>query len=143
MLGGQSNAELSFKDGAMRLTGFISAKAGFASFAGVTVSFFNSDFEGYDFSRYSGITLKVKGDGKKYRLTVNSQKIIDYDDFTAVFKTEKDKFIDIKIPFSELKQTGFGEKLEWNGKDIYGVSILTFGNMNKKFNIEVDKIELY
>ena len=142
-MGGESTIDLSFEDGAMKMSGFVSPKAGFASSAGATANFFDSDYEAFDLSKYSGIILKVKGDGKYYRINLCSQKVIDFDDFFATFKTEENQYTEIQIPFSKFKQFGFGEQVKWDRSDIYGLSILTFGNANKNFNLEIDDIRFY
>ena len=143
IMGGESTIDLSFEGGAMKMSGFVSPKAGFTSFAGATANFFDSDYEAYDLSKYSGIILKVKGDGKYYRINLCSQKVIDFDDFFATFKTEENQYTEIQIPFSKFKQFGFGEQVKWDRSDIYGISILTFGNANKNFNLEIDEIRFY
>jgi len=143
MLAGESSADLSFSDGVMKISGNVSSKAGFASFAGSTINFFHTDYEGFNVTDYTGIKLNVRGDGKEYRITLNSQKVIDFDEFFTTFETEKNNFSEVLIPFSQLKQFGFGEKIDWDGNDVYGLSILTFGNPGKDYFIEIDKIEFY
>ena len=94
-----------------------------------------------DLSKYDGLVFKVRGDGRDYYLNVHvptSQIAFSY---RASFKTEKDKWTEVTIPFNDLKATAFGRTLD-KGKPLNpsNVEALGFLLSDKKagpFKLEV------
>lgn len=56
-----------------------------------------------DLSAYDGIELRVKGDGRLYKLILRTSADWDTVGYTASFDTVKDQWHTIKIPFSSLR----------------------------------------
>jgi len=62
----------------------------------------------YDLSKYKGIVLRVKGDGKGYKLNLKTDAEFDSILYQAEFGTEKEKWQLIKLPFSKFVPTYHG-----------------------------------
>ncbi|KAF3333329.1 Complex I intermediate-associated protein 30 (CIA30) [Carex littledalei] len=56
-----------------------------------------------DLSAYDGIELRVKGDGRRYKLILRTSSEWDTVGYTASFDTVKDQWQTVKIPFSSLR----------------------------------------
>jgi NADH dehydrogenase [ubiquinone] 1 alpha subcomplex assembly factor 1 len=67
-----------------------------------------------DLSDFSGVELKVKGDGRVYdfRFRTSARLVGNwYVSYSGKIKTEKNKWITVKVPFDELKQSFRGRQL--------------------------------
>ncbi|KAL6629639.1 hypothetical protein ACP70R_029404 [Stipagrostis hirtigluma subsp. patula] len=56
-----------------------------------------------DLSAYDGIELRVKGDGRRYKLIIRTSYEWDTVGYTASFDTTKGEWQSVKIPFSSLR----------------------------------------
>ena len=65
-----------------------------------------------DLSKYDGLVFKVRGDGRDYYLNVHVPSYQIAFSYRASFKTEKDKWTEVTIPFADLKATSFGRMVE-------------------------------
>ena len=65
-----------------------------------------------DLSKYDGLVFKVRGDGRDYYLNVHIPTYQIAFSYRANFKTEKDKWTEVTIPFTDLKATSFGRVVE-------------------------------
>ena len=65
-----------------------------------------------DLSKYDGLVFKVRGDGRNYYLNVHVPSDQIAFSYQASFKTEKDKWTEVTIPFTDLKATSFGSVVE-------------------------------
>ena len=65
-----------------------------------------------DLSKYDGLVFKVRGDGREYYLNVHVPSFQIAFSYRASFKTEKDKWTEVTIPFADLKATSFGRIVE-------------------------------
>tara|TARA_Y100000994_G_scaffold141355_1_gene115780 strand:- start:1484 stop:2047 length:564 start_codon:yes stop_codon:yes gene_type:complete len=63
--------------------------------------------QGFDLSDWSGIELRVKGDGRKYYFTSRSGRF----DFWHPMETKKDEWITVRIPFRSFYATTFGRRI--------------------------------
>ncbi|KAK9150609.1 hypothetical protein Syun_008918 [Stephania yunnanensis] len=54
-------------------------------------------------SAYDGLELRIKGDGRRYKLIIRNSSEWDTLGYTAGFDTTKDQWQSIRIPFSTLK----------------------------------------
>ena len=70
-----------------------------------------------DLSKYDGLVFKVRGDGRDYYLNVHIPTYQMAFSYRASFKTEKDKWTEVTIPFNDLTATSFGRVVE-NGKPL-------------------------
>lgn len=99
----------------------------------------------HDLSAYTGLSVRIKGDGRMYYLTsrVNGSRMLAY---WSPIQTIKDKWITIKVPFDSFYATSFGRKIP--GKKLDTAKISSFGFMlyDKKagdFSIEVSELKSY
>ncbi|KAJ3692111.1 hypothetical protein LUZ60_012461 [Juncus effusus] len=56
-----------------------------------------------DLSAYDGIEIRLKGDGKRYKLILRTSYEWDTVGYTAIFDTVKDQWQTVKVPFESLK----------------------------------------
>ncbi|KAK3152579.1 hypothetical protein QOZ80_2BG0160930 [Eleusine coracana subsp. coracana] len=56
-----------------------------------------------DLSAYDGIELRIKGDGRRYKLIIRTSSEWDTVGYTASFDTTKGEWQSVKIPFSSLR----------------------------------------
>ncbi|URE48804.1 Complex I intermediate-associated protein 30 (CIA30) [Musa troglodytarum] len=74
-----------------------------------------------DLSAYDGIEIRVKGDGRRYKLILRTSSDWDTVGYTASFDTTKEKWETIKLPFSSFRpifraRTLMYSKFEYDGK---------------------------
>jgi len=98
--------------------------------------------QGFDLSDWSGIELRVKGDGRKYYFTSRSGRF----DFWHPMETKKDEWITVRIPFRSFYATTFGRRIpgiRLNSKSISSFGIMLFDKKDGPFTIELDYIKAY
>jgi len=106
IMGGRSLSQPQYIDGVgLRFSGDVSFEnnGGFASI--------RSNTEQYDLSAYSGLTLRLRGDGKSYKLSLRTDHFFDGVSYQATFTTEKNTWQEITLPFADLTPTHHGIKL--------------------------------
>ncbi|THU52397.1 hypothetical protein C4D60_Mb10t03560 [Musa balbisiana] len=74
-----------------------------------------------DLSAYDGIEMRVKGDGRRYKLILRTSSDWDTVGYTASFDTTKEQWQTIKLPFSSFRpifraRTLMYSKFEYDGK---------------------------
>ncbi len=57
----------------------------------------------HDLSGYKGIALSIKGDGKKYKLTLKNDTAFTGFSYQYFFSTEKGAWMEIRAPFKEFR----------------------------------------
>jgi len=55
----------------------------------------------FDLKGYAGIMIRVKGDGKNYRLRLRTEDDFDGVAYQATFPTRSQEWIEVRLPFSE------------------------------------------
>ncbi len=99
----------------------------------------------YDLTGFDGIALRARGDGKKYGLnisTASAGRVL----YRATFQTSENEWTDIRIPFSSLVPTRFGDTLSGPAFDAKTVQSFGFIIANKRaeeFRLEVDWIRAF
>jgi monofunctional biosynthetic peptidoglycan transglycosylase len=139
VMGGLSRGGPEVKDGSLHFTGNLSLEnnGGFSSVRTAKAS--------YDFSGKAALVMRVKGDGRKYQLRLSTAarfrgSAISYG---AEFATEKDTWIEVKVPFEALSPSWRGRNLDGPPLDLSKVAELGLLIGDKKagpFEIEVDWI---
>ena len=81
----------------------------------------------------TGITFYTKGDGKNYRVRVETSDIRDYDHFGFVFTAPEGKLVKVTVPFSKLTQEGWGAKKKFNAANASKVSFQTVGQPLERY----------
>lgn len=101
-----------------------------------------------DLSSYTGIILRVKGDGRTYqtRLTSDAKFRGFAVSFSGKFETKANEWVEVKIPFSSFKGSFRGQDLpneKLNSADVRQVGIIIADYKQAPFTLEVDWIKAY
>jgi NADH dehydrogenase [ubiquinone] 1 alpha subcomplex assembly factor 1 len=60
------------------------------------------DNKKYDLSSFQGVGVRLKGDGKKYMLTVKTDASFNGYAYQCPFETQKDQWITVMVPFKDF-----------------------------------------
>lgn len=141
VMGGLSSSEAIVKDDKIIFSGSVSLEnnGGFASL--------RSTIKDYDFHNFSGLEIKIMGDGKRYSASMKETTYFSGYFYTSTFETEKNTWTTIKIPFEKFKLYYFGEATNSSKKipleNIKEVSLLIGDKQTGEFRLEIDYIMLY
>ena len=99
----------------------------------------------HDLSAYTGIELKVKGDGRKYYLTTRTggNRMLAY---WSPIQPAKGEWAIVRIPFKSFYATYFGNKVptfKLNTKKVSSVGFMLYDKKDGDFQIEVESIKVY
>ena len=100
VMGGLSSSDLELtEEGTGLFSGFVSLdnNGGFAST--------HATFQSMDLSPYKGVTLKVRGDGRRYQLRFRLDGAFDGVAYMAEFGTTPGEWMEIDLPFEEFQPT--------------------------------------
>jgi monofunctional biosynthetic peptidoglycan transglycosylase len=101
----------------------------------------------YGLDGYSGILLKVKGDGKKYQFRIRTDDRFDGVSYRYHFTTEAGKWMTIRVPFEECVPVFRGRVLDdvetISAKQIQQLGLLISDKQKGPFKIEVKWIKAY
>ncbi len=98
VMGGVSESSLRLINNAALFAGIVST-ANSGGFASVRTRNFDPPL---NLSEYEGIELRVKGDGQRYKFILRSEAKWDGISYCYSFDTEKDQWMDVRIPFADL-----------------------------------------
>ncbi|URD52718.1 CIA30 family protein [Chroococcidiopsis sp. CCNUC1] len=98
VMGGVSQSEIRFVEGTALFTGNVST-ANSGGFASVRTKNFTSPL---DLSGYEGVTLRVRGDGKRYKFFLRTESSWDGMAYSYSFDTVANEWITVRIPFNQL-----------------------------------------
>ncbi len=98
VMGGVSESGIRLTDKAALFSGNVST-ANSGGFASVRTRNFDPPL---DLTGYEGIALRVKGDGKRYKFILRDEAKWDGIAYSYSFDTEKDRWLDVRVPFTEL-----------------------------------------
>lgn len=139
VMGGVSSSRFSITDGTLKFSGRVRLEND-GGFAGI-----RSFPKRVDLSRFSGVRLRVRGDGKLYafQLVTSSARRVTY---RAVFATKAGEWREVSIPFKAFRPTRSGNLLRGPALDTRNVERfgLTVGNGRaENFVCELDWIRAY
>lgn len=97
VMGGVSTSSLQSQAGAALFTGTVSTDNS-GGFASVRTRNFEPPL---NLSSYSGIELRVKGDGQRYKFLMRDENTWDSTAYAYSFDTTADQWINIQIPFAQ------------------------------------------
>jgi NADH dehydrogenase [ubiquinone] 1 alpha subcomplex assembly factor 1 len=100
VMGGLSSSDLELTESETALfSGFVSLdnNGGFASI--------RATFQSLDLSGYEGVTLRVRGDGRRYQLRFRLDGSFDGVAYMAEFDTTAEEWMEIELPFAEFRPT--------------------------------------
>jgi len=110
-------------------------------------SSFRVSGEQWDLSDWRGVEIHVRGDGRTFglRATTNEKFLRSSVSFTADFKTVKDEWVKLRIPFSAMKASWRGRKLDRNfdPAQIKGLGIILADKTAGKFALEIQSISAW
>jgi NADH dehydrogenase [ubiquinone] 1 alpha subcomplex assembly factor 1 len=139
VMGGLSKGGPEVKGGSLNFTGNLSLEnnGGFSSIRTLG--------QKYDFSGKTAVVIRLKGDGRKYqlRLATDARFRGSAISYGAEFATEKEKWIEVKVPFDSLSPSWRGMKLkgpEFDSSKVEELGFLIGDKKSGEFEIEVDWI---
>lgn len=141
VMGGLSSSSVSVKDDKIIFTGNVSLEnnGGFASL--------RSPVKNYNFENFSGIEIKIKGDGKRYSISTKETSYFTGYFYTTSFETKNDEWATVKLPFDKFKLYYFGRGMDSSKKipldKIKEISLLIGDKQKDTFIIEIDYLKLY
>ncbi len=89
----------------------------------------------------TGIKFKASGDGKKYRVKVETSDIRDYDVFGFIFEAPKGEPVELVIPYSKMTQEGWGAKKKFKRENITKIQFQTVGQPHATVELKVIDIQ--
>lgn len=141
VMGGLSSSKVNIKDDKIIFSGNVSLEnnGGFASL--------RSPVKDYNFENFSGIEIKMKGDGKRYSISMKETTYFSGYFYTSAFETKKDEWITIRIPFEQFKLYYFGKETKANKNiplnNIKEISLLISDKQEGDFVAEIEHIKLF
>jgi NADH dehydrogenase [ubiquinone] 1 alpha subcomplex assembly factor 1 len=139
VMGGRSRGTLEFGgNGITRFSGIVRLdnNGGFSSI--------QTRFRPLDVSRYTGIELRLRGDGKRYGLFLrnNFSPLV----YQKNFHTDADVWRDIRIPFAELRPDWYGYPVQatpLNLHHIMAMSIIVPDKQAGSFMLDLKHLGIY
>ncbi len=101
-----------------------------------------------DLSEQAGIALRVKGDGRTYQFRLNTDaRYWSYEvSFSAEFQTQKNQWLDIRIPFENFRAGFRGRSLndvKLDPSKVRRIGILLGDKKPGPFLLKIDSISSY
>jgi len=140
VMGGLSRGQIAYEDQYVRFSGKLSLEnnGGF--------SWMKSDRMDLDLSKFKNVRLKVKGEGRDYDFTLETQTGYSALYFKHTFSTTKAEWTIIELPLPDFQQKYFGRNTGKSYASDINVKRLGF-LMNDKnsgaFQVDVEYIEFY
>lgn len=116
-----------------------------AYFAGCDLKFTTKPGQAMDGSAYTGIQFRARlmaGEPRSLYCRIPVAAVKDWDNYQAEVKLSRE-WQEYRIPFTNLKQRGFGKRVEWTGKDLLGVYFGLYGKPIGTFAVELDDVSFY
>ena len=133
VMGGVSSSTAQVVAGVLEFSGRVRLEnnGGFASV--------RSSAGAYNLESATGLTLRVRGDGKRYGFQIGSSSLRGVL-YRAEFDTKTGQWLEVKLPFNAFKPTRFGQVL--NGYPLERGTIEHFGFIIANKRSEAFKLEL-
>lgn len=131
VMGGVSKSSVAVESGALVFSGFVSTD-NFGGFTSIRTLDFSQPMSVSD---YDGFKVRVKGDGKSYKLIVRCERKWDGVGYCYTFPTTAGEWTEQKIPFSDFKPV-FRAKTLPDGKPLDPKNIFAFQLMLSKFEYD-------
>lgn len=142
VMGGISASRFTLsKEGNALFTGNVSLEnnGGFASLQSLPSE--------YNLAGYEGITIRLKGDGKRYKFSLKTTGYLDSTRFEAAFSTESGVWTNVRIPFNTLVPTFRGRILTGEPppdlSKVKSFGVLISDKQEGPFRIEIAWIKAY
>lgn len=141
VMGGKSQGDLAMTGGVLKFAGNLSLEnnGGFSSIR---------HRSSYDLSAFTGVQLRVKGDGRTYKLRfeTNARYRLWAVSYSGEFKTKKGQWTEVKVPFTALTQSFRGRSLSkypFNPAKVKLVGITLADKISGPFALDVEWIQAY
>jgi NADH dehydrogenase [ubiquinone] 1 alpha subcomplex assembly factor 1 len=139
VMGGVSSSTVKLENGFLVFEGQVRLEnnGGFASV--------RSNSSEQNLSEFAGISLRLRGDGKMYALnlrTSSARGVL----YQSEFQTKASEWLELRIPFSQLRPTRFGNTLKGFALEANRIESFGFIIANKRqerFELVVDWIKAY
>lgn len=96
----------------------------------------------YTYDDFEGVIIKVKGDSNTYSLRFRTDNYFDGYSYAAKFKTERNKWMETKIPFTDFLPTFRGRTLNnkplLRSENIRQIGFLISAKQFGEFKLEID-----
>lgn len=141
VMGGVSGSQFQVEETIGVFAGFVSLQnnGGFASV--------RTPPELRDLSAYTGVVVRVKGDGKRYQFRLRSNSSFNQVAYTTGFDTQDDVWQTVRLPFAEFIPTSFGVVLtdvsSIDPSEIASFGVLISDKQEGEFRLEIDWIGVY
>ena len=119
MMGGQSTSKLTQQEKVLSIDTQLGKPGGFGAWAGMQAMFDTP----VDASNYQGVKITYQGSNVPFGLSVYHNEVKDWDHFSATIQPSE-SWATIEVPFSQLKQFGFGRQTQWSAKSLAGLSLV-------------------
>lgn len=100
-----------------------------------------------DYSGFSGIMLRVKGDGKRYSFRIRTDIMFDGVVYRQEFDTKAEEWMDVALPFSEFEPSFRGRTVAdappLDPSGIFQIGFLISEKQEGSFRLEIERIEAY
>ena len=100
-----------------------------------------------DLSDYNGIVLRLRGDGKRYKLRLTNSAVFDTVVYESTFVSPKEYWSVVRIPFSSLKPKWRGKLIEgapeFDKKRVSGLGLMISEKQAGEFVLRLDWIRTY
>lgn len=101
----------------------------------------------YDLAGYEGMSLRVRGDGKRYQFRLRTDNRFDGIAYSYDFATTAGEWLDVNIPFADFIPVFRGRVLSDVGPvdpvEIQQVGFLVANKKAEAFQLEIDWIKAY
>lgn len=137
VMGGRSTGRIAAGEDTLVFDGATSLENN-GGFSSMRVDLAAGRFDGFD-----AVKLRVKGDGREYRLGAKASRGAGAGGYWAPFATEMGEWIDVVVPISKLERHFMGQRLPGR-LDPADLRVLEFYIYDKKagpFRLEIDSIE--
>lgn len=139
--GSQSHATQRCENGVLKVEGELVPGRGAPAFVSLPL-LLTPDGKPQDISKYTGVRLRVKLGQGPLSVQISSTDVQNFDYHAAVVVAKRGEFVEVKLPFAELKQA-WSEQTPLNTKDVTSVNLVAFAMAKTAFAFEVDEIGFY
>ena len=141
VMGGRSEGGFEQEEGELRFTGRTNTNGG--GFSSI-----RSQPAQLDLSNYTGIELKIRGDGRRYtwRLTTEARWRGKQISYWADFETRDGTWTTVNIPFGDFIPRYRGYQLEGVALDaaqITGMGLMIYDNEDGPFELQLTSVQAY
>ena len=106
---------------------------------------FRSKSKNLNLKKGDTLALRARGDGREYSLNLYTQKRLMAFSYRAMFTTNKDEWIEVRIPIDRFVATSYGQVVNdatLDPKEIDGLGILLGDKKPGNFKLEIEWIKV-